>query len=61
MVIHQVLACSIVETRLLLAVVNVGLTLFGSVARLASAQEVGDEVSAGRIVLAGVGIALINF
>ena len=53
MVIHQVSACTIVETRLLLAVVNVGLTLFGSVSRFASAQEVGDEVSTGRIVLAG--------
>ena len=46
-VIYQVLACGIVETRLLFTVINVGLTFFGSVSRLASAQEVVDEVSTG--------------
>ena len=60
-VIHQVLACSVIETRLLFTIINVGLTSFGSVSRLASAQEVVDEVSTGRIMLAGVGVALINF
>ena len=44
-----------------MAVINVGLTSFGSVSRLASAQEVADEISTGRIVLAGVGGALTSF
>ena len=60
-VINQVVACTIVETRLLFTIINIGLTLFGSVSRLTSAQEVVDEVITRRIVLAGVGVALINF
>jgi len=55
------LACAIVETWLILAVVNISIALFPSVTRLAGAQEIADKVGTGGVVKARVGITLIDF
>lgn len=60
-VIYQVLTCAIVETWLILAVVNISITLFPSVSRLARAQEIADKVGTGGVVKTRVGITLIDF
>lgn len=60
-IIHQVMACAIVQTRLVLAIINIGLTPFASVSKLTSAHEVINEVRAYKIVLTGIWLAVINF
>ena len=60
-IIHQVMACAIVQTRLVLAIINIGLALFSSVSKLTGAHEVINEVRAYKIVLTGIWLAVINF
>ena len=60
-IIHQVMACAIVQTRLVLAIIIIGLALFSSVSKLTSAREVINEVRAYKIVLTGIWLAVINF
>ena len=55
------MAGAVIKTRLVLTIVNVGLTLFTSVASLAGAQKVGNEICAVRVALTGIGIAFVNF
>ena len=55
------MAGAVIKTRLVLTIVNVGLTLFTSVARFAGAQKVGNEVCAVRVASTGIGIAFVNF
>ena len=60
-IIHQVMACAIIQTRLVLAIINIGLALFASVPKLTGAHEVINEVRANKIVLTGIWLAVINF
>ena len=60
-IVDQVMAGAVIETRLVLTIVNVGLTLFTSVARLARAQKVSNKVCAVRVASTGIGIAFVNF
>ena len=55
------MACAIVQTRLVLAIINIGLALFASVPKLTGAHEVINEVRANKIVLTGIWLAVINF
>ena len=60
-IVDQVMAGAVIQTRLVLTIVNVGLTLFTSVARLAGAQKVGNKVCAVRVASTGIGFAFVNF
>ena len=60
-IVDQVMAGAVIETRLVLTIVNVGLTLFTSVARLAGTQKVSYKVCAVRVASTGTGIAFVNF
>ena len=60
-VVAQVLTCPIVETGLILTVINISFALFASVPRLTGAQEIADEVGTCGIVGAGVGITFVDF
>lgn len=55
------MACAIVETWLILTVINIGITLFSSITRLTGTQEIADEVSTRGVFDARVGITLVNF
>ena len=60
-IVDQVMAGTVIQTRLVLTIVNVGLTLFTSVARLAGAQKVSNKVCAVRVASTGIGFAFVNF
>ena len=58
-VVDQILACAIVETWLILTLVDISVTLFPGVARLTGAQEIADEVGTRGVVEARVRITLV--
>ena len=55
------MTCAIVETWLILTVINISITLFSSITRSTGTQEIADEVSTRRVVDARVGITLVDF
>ena len=55
------MTCTIVKTWLILTIINIGLALFASVTRLTGAQEVINEVCAGKVVFTWVGITVVDF
>ncbi len=60
-VVDKVMTCGIVETRLVLAVINIGVALFPSVTRLAGAEEITNKVCTRGVVVTGIGFALVDF
>lgn len=60
-VVDKIVTRAIVETRLVLTVINIDVALFSSVTRFAGAQEISDKVGTRRVVVTRVRVTLVNF